>query len=81
MRTGPLLMIAATLVLTIMSGAVKVARVEMEVLDLVFWRGVIAVPLALAVARRGTLRIEHRRVFGILVKPYQTPHTDIIWGW
>lgn len=64
MRTGPLLMIAATLVLTCMSGAVKIARVEMSALDLVFWRGVIAVPFAFLLARSGGLRIRQHKMFG-----------------
>ncbi len=64
MRTGPLLMIAATLVLTVMSGAVKVARLEMSTLDLVFWRGVVAIPLAWALAYRGGFRIVNVRMFG-----------------
>lgn len=64
MRTGPLLMIAATLVLTCMSGAVKVARVEMSALDLVFWRGAIAVPAAYFMARSGGFVLANRRAFG-----------------
>jgi S-adenosylmethionine uptake transporter len=60
-----MLMIAATLVLTIMSGAVKVARVEMSALDLVFWRGAIAVPAAWFMARSGGLVLAKRRVFGV----------------
>jgi len=63
MRTGPLLMIAATLVLTAMSGAVKIARVELTTMELIFWRGAIAVPLAWVLAQRGGLHIGHRRTF------------------
>ena len=58
-------MIAATLVLTVMSGAVKVARIELTVLELIFWRGAIAVPLAWSLAVRGGLQMEHRRVFAV----------------
>jgi drug/metabolite transporter (DMT)-like permease len=64
MRTGPLLMIAATLVLTAMSGAVKIARVDMSTLDLVFWRGVVSVPAAWLMARSGGLQLHNRRAFG-----------------
>ena len=65
MRTGPMLMIAATLLLTMMSGSVKMARIEMSTLDLVFWRGTVAVPLAFALAWRGGLRLGHRRMFAV----------------
>ncbi len=58
-------MILATLVLTCMSGAVKVARVELSALDLVFWRGIVAVPAAWLMARSGSLVIRNRRAFGV----------------
>ncbi len=59
-----MLMILATLVLTCMSGAVKVARVELSALDLVFWRGAISVPAAWIMARSGGFQIRHRKAFG-----------------
>ena len=46
MNRGPLLMILATLVLTAMSASVKVARVELDTLDIVVWRSVFAIPFA-----------------------------------
>ncbi|MGB0639072.1 MAG: DMT family transporter [Myxococcota bacterium] len=64
-RKGPLLMIGATLVFTIMSGSVKVARAEMTTLDLIFWRGVVAIPLAYLMARKGGLIINKRGMFAI----------------
>ncbi|MAY79571.1 MAG: hypothetical protein CL930_02200 [Deltaproteobacteria bacterium] len=64
-RRGPLLMIGATLVFTIMSGSVKVARAEMTTLDLIFWRGVIAIPLAYLMARNAGLTIHRKGLFAI----------------
>jgi drug/metabolite transporter (DMT)-like permease len=67
MNRGPLLMIVATLVLTCMSGAVKVARAELDTLDIVVWRSVIAIPLAWWWARGATLRIEKKGLLGIRI--------------
>ena len=51
-------MILATLVLTFMSAAVKVAREELSTLDVVVWRSVFAIPFAWWWARGGTLTEE-----------------------
>jgi drug/metabolite transporter (DMT)-like permease len=67
MNRGPLLMIMATLVLTCMSGAVKVARAELDTLDIVVWRSVIAIPLAWWWARGAALRIEKKGLLGIRI--------------
>ena len=67
MNRGPLLMIVATLVLTCMSGAVKVARAELDTLDIVVWRSVIAIPLAWWWARGASLRIEKKGLLGIRI--------------
>ncbi len=47
-RAGPLMMVLAGLAFTLMVTFVKTARQEMSVLEVVFWRGAIAVPLAFA---------------------------------
>jgi S-adenosylmethionine uptake transporter len=67
MNRGPLLMILATLVLTCMSGAVKVARAELDTLDIVVWRSVIAIPLAWWWARGASLKIERKGILGIRI--------------
>lgn len=50
-RPGPLLMLLATLVFTIMLGLVKVARAELSAMEIVLWRAVVGVPLAVLAAR------------------------------
>ena len=67
MNRGPLLMIVATLVLTCMSGAVKVARAELDTLDIVVWRSVIAIPLAWWWARGAALKIERKGLLGVRI--------------
>jgi len=52
LRVGPLLMIAAGLSFTLMVSFVKVARQELAVMDVVFWRGAVALPLAMLWAAR-----------------------------
>ncbi|MEL7371642.1 MAG: DMT family transporter [Myxococcota bacterium] len=44
--SGPILMALATLSFCIMAAAVKVARQEMEALEIIAWRGAISIPLA-----------------------------------
>lgn len=60
-RRGPLFMIAAGLAFTIMIAAVKIAREELGAFDVVLWRAGASVPIALAFAWRGGLRIHNRR--------------------
>lgn len=60
-------MIAATLVLTCMSGAVKVARAELDTLDIVVWRSVVAIPFAWWWARGVSLRVAKKGVLGIRI--------------
>lgn len=67
MNRGPLLMILATLVLTCMSAAVKVARAELDTLDIVVWRSVIAIPLAWWWTRGATLKIEKKGLLGVRI--------------
>ena len=67
MRRGPSLMIAATLVLTCMSAAVKVARSELSTLDVVVWRSVFAIPFAWWWARKGALRVRNKTLLSIRI--------------
>ena len=46
LRRGPLLMILAGLCFTLMLACVKVLRAELSALEVVFWRGAAAAPLA-----------------------------------
>ncbi len=66
MRKGVLLMMAAALALTVMIGFVKVARAELTAMEVMFWRGLISVPLAFLVALRGGgIGLNNRRVFAV----------------
>ena len=67
MRRGPLLMIAATLALTCMSATVKVARAELDTLDIVVWRSLVAIPFSWWWARDASLRIERTGMLGIRI--------------
>ena len=60
-------MIAATLVLTGMSASVKVARVELDTLDIVIWRSVFAIPLSWWWARGVSLRIARPAMMAVRV--------------
>jgi len=64
MRRGPLLMIVAGICFTIMLCLVKLLRAELSALEVVFWRGLVAVPLALGFARKlgGGLRVKNKRI-------------------
>ncbi len=64
MRKGVVLMMLAALALTVMIGFVKVARAELTAMEVMFWRGLISVPLAFAIAQRGGgIRLHNQRVF------------------
>ena len=67
MNRGPLLMIVATLVLTCMSGAVKIARAEMDTLDIVVWRSVVAIPFGWWLARGASLRVQRTGMLGLRI--------------
>jgi len=60
-------MILATLVLTCMSAAVKVARAELSTLDVVVWRSAFAIPFAWWWARNGTFQIRRPKLLGIRI--------------
>jgi drug/metabolite transporter (DMT)-like permease len=59
LQRGPALMMLATLVFTVMVSLVKIARQELDVFDVILFRGLVAVPVALALAR-GKLHIERK---------------------
>ncbi len=63
MRRGPVLMILASLMFTVMVTAVKFCRGEMSGIDLAFWRGLVSVPLVALTMRGVGFRLRHRRVF------------------
>ncbi len=56
LRVGPLLMVLAGLSFTLMVSLVKVARAELSALDVVFWRGAVAMPVIGLLALRHPLR-------------------------
>ncbi|RZO66443.1 MAG: DMT family transporter [Sandaracinaceae bacterium] len=61
MRRGPLFMILAGLLFTVMLGLVKVAREELSALEVVCWRSVTALPLSFVLARRAGIAVKSRR--------------------
>jgi len=61
-RRGPLWMILAALLFTVMLGLVKVAREDMSALEVVVWRSVFATPLAFVLARRAGIAIRNKKV-------------------
>lgn len=50
LRAGPLLMVVAGLMFTLMVSLVKVARAELSAMDVVFWRGAAAMPAIFVLA-------------------------------
>ena len=67
LRRGPMLMFGATAAFTLMVAAVKVARAELGPLEIILWRSVISVPLALTLALRVGLRFRNPKVLGLRV--------------
>ena len=67
MNRGPMLMILATLVLTAMSASVKVARTELDTLDIVLWRSIFAIPLAWWWVRRTPLHIQRKGLLAVRI--------------
>lgn len=64
MARGVLLMVLATLGFTLMLACVKQARTELSTVEVMAWRGAVAVPLCWWIARRhGGLRLQRRRLF------------------
>ncbi|HJN76057.1 MAG TPA: DMT family transporter [Myxococcota bacterium] len=64
-RIGALLGVGSSIAFTVMVTLVKICREELDALEIIHWRCVVAVPLALALAWRGGLRLQNRRVFGL----------------
>lgn len=61
LRAGPLLMMCAVASFTGMVACVKLVRIDLDAIEVMWWRSLIGVPLiALVAARGGSLRI-HRR--------------------
>lgn len=65
MRWGPFYMVLSTLAFTAMIAFVKVARAEMDALEVMTWRGLVAIPFAWAMARRHSLRLARPWLFGL----------------
>lgn len=64
-RWGPVLMLVAALSFTLMVTCVKVASSELTVFELVFWRGLVSVPVCGLLVGRGSWRIHDRRTFAV----------------
>ncbi|MFW6051323.1 MAG: DMT family transporter [Myxococcota bacterium] len=60
MRRGAVYMVLASLMFTLMVGTVKVARQELSPLEIMVWRAVVSIPLALAFAWKPGLAIVNR---------------------
>lgn len=58
-------MMLAGVLLTAMVSLVKIARAEMSPVQLVFWRGLLALPLAFLIARPVGLRLYNVKLFGL----------------
>ena len=65
-REGPLQMMLASLILTIMIGLVKSVRADLSTSETVFWRGVLAVPFAALIALPAGFRVQNKR--GLVVR-------------
>ena len=66
-RWGPVLMLLAALAFTTMVACVKVARAELSTFEVVWWRGVVSVPLCALWLGRGPWRLQARRLFAVRV--------------
>ena len=66
-RQGPLLMVLAGVAFTAMVACVKTVRAELDALEIVAWRGAIAIPLAFALLRGASPWPVNRRALGIRV--------------
>jgi drug/metabolite transporter (DMT)-like permease len=67
MSRGPLHMILASAMFTVMVACVKLCRDEMSGLELVFWRGAISVPIVLATIRGAGFRLERPGVAALRI--------------
>jgi drug/metabolite transporter (DMT)-like permease len=62
---GVLLMIGATLAFTAMVGFVRVARQDLSTIEVMAWRGAVALPLAAGLAWRPGFQLINQRVFAL----------------
>lgn len=60
LRRGPVYMVLASLLFTIMIGTVKIARQEMSPFAIMFWRAAFSLPLSLAFAWPRGLHMTNR---------------------
>ncbi len=67
MRRGPLYMIFASLLFTVMVALVKLAREELSAVDVMVWRALTSVPLVWLLARRVGLRVKAPRLMALRV--------------
>ena len=63
MRSGVLLMILGSLSFTTMVGFVKVVRSDLSTVEVIFWRGVVAVVLLVLCARPPNFRLGNTKLF------------------
>ena len=59
-RAGLILMVAAALCFSGMVAMVKIARVDLSAVEVVVWRGLVAVPIAALMAWRGGFRVKRK---------------------
>lgn len=67
MRRGPLYMVAAGLALSLMVWMVREVRTELSALEVIWWRALVGIPIALALVRPVGVRLHARRVFVLRV--------------
>lgn len=66
-RWGPVLMLLAALSFTMMVACVKMVRTDLSPFDVVWWRGLVSVPLCAIAVPRGSWRIQNHRWFAVRV--------------
>ncbi|HAN31666.1 MAG TPA: hypothetical protein DCQ06_08730 [Myxococcales bacterium] len=62
LRSGPLLMAGAVAAFTLMVACVKIAREELDAIEVMWWRSLIGVPLVALVARGRWRPTEHKLI-------------------
>ena len=67
LRTGPLLMMAASASFVLMTLCIKTLRAELSGPEVVMWRGLLSLPLLVLAAGGSGLRIRDRRLFALRV--------------
>lgn len=66
-RSGPLHMVAASACLVLMTLFIKQARLQLTGPEVVFWRGLLSLPMLLAALRGSSLRVHNLRLFAVRV--------------